>query len=168
MKAKLVTQPSGKPVGAKVIGGATASTSTSASTPEPSTSSSTPSKSSPRGRFARMPAASPVSPRVKVDSDEDTSSSRSRIGSPEPKKPLASPSQDPPDCCLGPVETADRFPKLGSHAHLVEAPVYAPTEREFKDPIAFIERIRAEAEPFGFCRVIPPPSFKVSSSVHHF
>jgi hypothetical protein len=26
--------------------------------------------------------------------------------------------------CLGPIEALDKFPKLGQHAHLVEAPVF--------------------------------------------
>lgn len=39
--------------------------------------------------------------------------------------------------CLGRVEAMEKFPKLGQHAHLVEAPVYSPTEKEFKDPMKY-------------------------------
>jgi hypothetical protein len=53
------------------------------------------------------------------------------------------------------------FPSLGSPAQMVEAPVFHPTEREFQDPLEYIDRIRPVAEKFGLCRVVPPPNFKV-------
>ena len=43
---------------------------------------------------------------------------------------------------------------------LVEAPTYYPTDQEFKDPLAFIQKIRSEAQKFGICKIVPPPSFK--------
>lgn len=39
-------------------------------------------------------------------------------------------------------------------------PVYYPTEDEFGDPLEFIYRIRAEAEPYGICKIVPPKSWK--------
>ncbi|CRL03162.1 CLUMA_CG016469, isoform A [Clunio marinus] len=48
-------------------------------------------------------------------------------------------------------------PKLGN---LTEAPVFRPTEKEFQDPIEYIERITPMASRFGICRIIPPESFK--------
>ncbi|KAF6162208.1 hypothetical protein GIB67_008337 [Kingdonia uniflora] len=43
---------------------------------------------------------------------------------------------------------------------LPQAPVFYPTEEEFRDPLEFIDKIRAEAEPFGVCKIVPPKSWK--------
>lgn len=43
---------------------------------------------------------------------------------------------------------------------LTDAPVFRPTEKEFQDPIEYIERITPQASRFGICRIIPPESFK--------
>ncbi|XVF23073.1 hypothetical protein REPUB_Repub13aG0006500 [Reevesia pubescens] len=40
-----------------------------------------------------------------------------------------------------------------------DAPVFYPTVEEFEDTLAYIEKIRAEAESFGICRIVPPPSW---------
>ncbi|KAL5232150.1 hypothetical protein ABZP36_030926 [Zizania latifolia] len=43
---------------------------------------------------------------------------------------------------------------------LDEAPVFYPTEEEFKDTLKYIESIRPLAEPYGICRIVPPSSWK--------
>eukprot|EP01012_Entosiphon_sulcatum_P025381 TRINITY_DN306_c1_g1_i1.p1 TRINITY_DN306_c1_g1~~TRINITY_DN306_c1_g1_i1.p1 ORF type:complete len:704 (+),score=67.03 TRINITY_DN306_c1_g1_i1:144-2114(+) len=43
-----------------------------------------------------------------------------------------------------------------------EAPVFYPTEEEFKDPISYIEIVRQTAEQFGMCRIVPPKSWPFS------
>ncbi|XP_069701736.1 uncharacterized protein Jarid2 [Periplaneta americana] len=57
------------------------------------------------------------------------------------------------------------FPHLGSPAQMVEAPIFHPTEKEFQDPLEYIDRIRPVAEKFGLCRVVPPPNFKPECKV---
>lgn len=38
-----------------------------------------------------------------------------------------------------------------------DAPIFRPTEEEFaRGPIAYVASIRAAAEPFGICRIVPP------------
>lgn len=42
-----------------------------------------------------------------------------------------------------------------------EAPVFHPSAEEFADPLRYIASIRAEAEPCGLCRIVPPPGWVV-------
>ena len=35
-------------------------------------------------------------------------------------------------------------------------PVFHPSPEEFDDPFEYIEKIRAEAEPSGICKIVPP------------
>ena len=173
MTAKLVTQPTGRPIGAKVIGTKALETGAAAA------------KSSGGKKFSRMPMASPASPTGAAanagSSDEDSSSpddddddsSDSSMTSPKSKRTKKGrkdfgddpQQQQHPESCLGPVEVLERFPKLGQHAKLVEAPVFRPSEKEFKDPMKYIAKIRGVAEPFGVCKIIPPSSFKPECNV---
>ncbi|KAL5998705.1 hypothetical protein ACLOJK_009650 [Asimina triloba] len=43
---------------------------------------------------------------------------------------------------------------------LDEAPVFHPTEEEFKDTLKYIASIRQRVEPYGICRIVPPSSWK--------
>lgn len=54
-----------------------------------------------------------------------------------------------------------KFPKGYRSAEVTEAPTYYPSEAEFADPLAFIARIRPEAERYGACKIVPPPGWKL-------
>lgn len=53
---------------------------------------------------------------------------------------------------------------------LPEAPTFRPTEEEFKDPVAYIQKIAPEGRKYGICRVIPPenwqPPFAIDTEVY--
>lgn len=38
-----------------------------------------------------------------------------------------------------------------------EAPVFVPSEQEFKNPLTYISKIRPIAEKYGICKIKPPP-----------
>ena len=136
MTAKLVTQPTGKPIGAKVIGAKALETGASKASAAAAAAAKSGSK-----KFSRMPMASPASPPSSDDNssaDDDTDSSDSSMTSPKSKRSRkgrrdADDEHQYPESCLGPVEVLERFPKLGQHAKLVEAPVFRPSEKEFRD-----------------------------------
>ena len=214
MKAKLVTQPVGKPPGAKVI-----SASGAKLTPAVDKKSLNESSSKTEAKKKVLKKRQP--PVKKEHSSSNSSSSESETSSSEdeddnrkkksskskknlkkspPKKskvmtsPLPSPrsvssggggtvdkrkkatfvplpvtsptiSSRSEQTCIGTVEALDKFPKLGQHAHLVEAPIFRPNESEFKDPMKYIQAISKIAEPFGMCKIIPPASFKPECNV---
>jgi protein Jumonji len=130
-------------------------------------------------RKVRMPAASsPLSPSYPKDSTISPIADRPRARmrralSPASHPPTAPSASTPvsaaggrgngkkrPMCLIGNVVTGPRFPRLGQHAQLMEAPTFRPTDAEFRDPLRYIQKIRQHAEPFGMCRIIPPRSFK--------
>lgn len=56
------------------------------------------------------------------------------------------------------------FPRTkdpNEEARLVEAPTFRPSEKDFQDPLEYIDKIRPIAEKFGICKVVPPSNFKV-------
>ncbi|XP_020571581.1 lysine-specific demethylase 5B [Phalaenopsis equestris] len=55
---------------------------------------------------------------------------------------------------------ADRHPGRGDGSLTVPpAPVFYPTDDEFKDPLEYISKIRPQAEPYGICCIVPPKSW---------
>ncbi|XP_015123580.1 protein Jumonji [Diachasma alloeum] len=61
---------------------------------------------------------------------------------------------------LGASITSDR-----SEARLADAPTFHPTEKDFQDPLEYIEKIRPLAEKYGICKVVPPSNFKPECKV---
>lgn len=52
------------------------------------------------------------------------------------------------------------MPPKGSQSaqpsQLQEAPTFHPTAEEFRDPLAYIAKVRHEAEGYGACKIVPP------------
>ncbi|XP_011310523.1 protein Jumonji [Fopius arisanus] len=52
-----------------------------------------------------------------------------------------------------------------AEARLADAPTFHPTEKDFQDPLEYIEKIRPLAEKYGICKVVPPSNFKPECKV---
>ncbi|RZB40653.1 JmjN and/or zf-C5HC2 domain containing protein [Asbolus verrucosus] len=57
------------------------------------------------------------------------------------------------------------FPTGGNCGQLIEAPTFHPSDKEFQDPLEYLEKIRPKAEQFGICRIVPPSTFKPECKV---
>lgn len=72
------------------------------------------------------------------------------------------------------LPTAPKEPvkKTGRLYDLEDAPVYQPTEEEWKDPMEYIRKITPEAKDYGLCKIIPPdswnPDFAIDTERFHF
>ena len=67
-------------------------------------------------------------------------------------------------------DPAVRSPPPRHRPHsLPEAPVFHPTEAEFRDPMQYIRSISAKASKFGICKIVPPdnwsPDFAIDLEV---
>ncbi|KAJ8334256.1 hypothetical protein SKAU_G00398950 [Synaphobranchus kaupii] len=95
----------------------------------------------------RAPAAAPAPP--PAESRLTTSASEP---SPTPHKP-AEPKAER-------ERERERERSRAGWASLTEVPVLRPGSREFQDPLAYLDSVREQAEPYGLCRVIPPADWR--------
>ncbi|CAN8294959.1 unnamed protein product [Cochlearia groenlandica] len=65
-----------------------------------------------------------------------------------------------PECKDCQKVTARWHPDEACRPDLEDAPVFYPTEEEFEDTLSYIAKIRPQAEKYGICRIVPPPSWK--------
>lgn len=101
-------------------------------------------------------------PKYKVPSSPSASSSSSTAKMQNTKRQCVK-SRTRPELCA-PIAGKD-FPSAQSAAALLEAPIFHPNEKEFQDPLEYIEKIRGRAEKFGICRIVPPSTFKPECKV---
>ena len=149
MKAKLVTQPVGKPLGATVIKPASKKPTKKSSQAKDQKSSSSESESSSeessedekRTKKAKKITKKVTPPKAKKPKLSPKPKEATIVQLPVTSPTISSRSQE---TSLGIVENLDKFPKLGQHAHLCEAPIFKPTEAEFKDPIKYIQGNESE------------------------
>ena len=64
-------------------------------------------------------------------------------------------------CLMGPPVRSSYKPDAAHHYDVPSVPVYHPTEEEWaNDPLEYINKIRPEAERYGVCNIVCPPSWQ--------
>lgn len=58
------------------------------------------------------------------------------------------------------LENSRAIQQMQARPELPEAPVFTPTADEFQDPLAYIASIRAVAQDFGACKIVPPAGWR--------
>uniref|UniRef100_A0A0D9WEU3 JmjC domain-containing protein n=1 Tax=Leersia perrieri TaxID=77586 RepID=A0A0D9WEU3_9ORYZ len=90
---------------------------------------------------------------------------RGRTPSPEPPQDLAASGACDNNSAGATTTNGKWHPDESYRPEIDDAPVFTPTEEEFKDPIEYITSIRPQAEKYGICRIVPPSSWRPPCSL---
>ncbi|XP_033130490.1 probable lysine-specific demethylase JMJ14 isoform X3 [Brassica rapa] len=105
------------------------------------------------------PDSTPPSPKVDSEKQEIKGDS-----SPEPDSEKQSikgdRSPEPDSAPPSPKVSAKWNPLEACRPSVDDAPIFYPTNEDFEDPLAYIEKLRSRAELFGICRIVPPVAWK--------
>ncbi|XP_018447137.1 lysine-specific demethylase JMJ14 isoform X2 [Raphanus sativus] len=73
------------------------------------------------------------------------------------KQPIKRDSSPEPDSSPPSPKVSPKWnPSEACRPSLDDAPIFYPTNEDFEDPLAYIEKLRSRAESFGICRIVPP------------
>lgn len=50
--------------------------------------------------------------------------------------------------------------RVDGWSDLGQVPVFRPAQREFQDPLVYLDAVREQAEETGMCRIVPPPDWR--------
>nr|BAN20895.1 hypothetical protein [Riptortus pedestris] len=129
---------------------------------EPQTTDQATTTAPEKSRSANQVAQSSQSVQVSQTNIKGPDSPRSRSGSKAHKSSdIAEPSSPPTAIEWKGTE----FPPADIPATLVEAPTFYPDEKDFQDPLDYIEKLTPLAQSFGICRIVPPSNFKPDCKV---
>ncbi|KAG5413522.1 hypothetical protein IGI04_001089 [Brassica rapa subsp. trilocularis] len=117
------------------------------------------------------PDSTPPSPKVASPAAEslamEVDSEKQEIkgdSSPEPDSEKQSikgdRSPEPDSAPPSPKVSAKWNPLEACRPSVDDAPIFYPTNEDFEDPLAYIEKLRSRAELFGICRIVPPVAWK--------
>lgn len=111
---------------------------------------------------------SPKTHKTKHSKDEESGcSSKSHQKSSSSNASSRTSSPNVQSKCKSP-ECASSSSRVTSRNGLTDAPTYYPTDKEFEDPLKYIQKIQSQAEKYGMARIVPPKSFRVSITTIFF
>ncbi|KAI1901652.1 hypothetical protein AGOR_G00036600 [Albula goreensis] len=100
----------------------------------------------------RAPAATPAPAAAAPTPAPTPAESRLTTSASEPSPTPHKPAEPKPE--------KERERSRAGWASLKDVLVFRPSSREFQDPLAYLDSVREQVEPYGLCRVIPPADWR--------